>query len=449
MSIDDLFPYVDATSTWIYSVVVYSTDPGVSRRRPGRSGSPVRDIWRAHHGRSIIPERHRERRLSLKQLIQRFLVLGAGVELLRRHFDDVGEIGLEQHGAVDGHVVVFDEAALVALYAAGRRAVFVDVEGDLGRRLAVDALALGPRCADTYVCVRTLRVELGRYLGNSGQQGLAKMKTEATPDSYVAPDGYITVLKHRGDFPTTPGGRIIMSMVEGSRQIFSRHLDNINILNKWLYSIPERETSAGAPFWRNDFIPAFDAIAFALMLMETRPKLVLEIGSGNSTKFIRSAIQFLNMGTKIVSVDPFPRAEIDTLCDGIIRKPLENAVGDVLGVFSERPLVFFDGSHRVLPNSDVMVFFLEILPALPNGCIYGIHDINLPYDYFTVLAERMYTEQYMLAAYLLGGGDGDTVELPTCYLTATGEFNKALPQDIDFPFRNGESFWLRRGGQWG
>ena len=237
-----------------------------------------------------------------------------------------------------------------------------------------------------------------------------------------------------------------MSMVEESRPVFSRHLQNIPLLKKWLYSVSVTETSAHAPFWRNDFIPAFDAVAFALMLMEARPKIVLEIGSGNSTKFIRSAIQFLDMDTKIVSVDPFPRAEIDTLCDAIIRKALENAVDDVLGVFSERPLVFFDGSHRVLPSSDVVVFFLEILPALPNGCIYGIHDINLPYDYFQLLAERLYSEQYILAAYLLGGADGDTVELPTCYLTGTGEFNQALPHDIDFPFRNGESFWLRRRG---
>jgi hypothetical protein len=282
--------------------------------------------------------------------------------------------------------------------------------------------------------------------GDAGQHGLAKMQTEETPSTYVAPDGYVTVLEHRGKFPATPGGRRIMSMVERSRPIFRKHLESIHLLNKWLYSIPITETNGHTPFWQNDFIPAFDAVAFALMLMDTQPKLVLEIGSGNSTKFIRSAIQFLNMDTKIVSIDPFPRAQVDTLCDRIIRKALENAVDDVLGMFSERPLVFFDGSHRVLPNSDVMVFFLEILSALPDGCVYGIHDINLPYDYFPALIERLYTEQYMLAAYLLGGADGDTVELPTCYLTATGEFDKALPQDIDFPFRNGESFWLRRRG---
>ncbi len=236
-----------------------------------------------------------------------------------------------------------------------------------------------------------------------------------------------------------------MSMVEASAPSFKRHLLNISKLEGWLASIPMEAKDGKTPFWNNEFIPVFDAVSLALMLLETKPEIVLEIGSGNSTKFLRSAIEFFKMETKIISIDPYPRAEVEELCDRNIRKSLETATDEVLEIFPKRPLVFFDGSHRVLPNSDVMVFFLELLPALPSGCVYGIHDINLPYDYFTAMAQRLYTEQYMLAAYLLGGGDGDTVELPTCYLTATGDFNRALPDNIDFPMRNGESFWLRRG----
>jgi hypothetical protein len=269
----------------------------------------------------------------------------------------------------------------------------------------------------------------------------------ATPSSiYVAPDGYITQLEHRIDFPTSPGGRRLMSLVEQSAPRFDRHLSNVSKLGQWLDTIPLEAKDDKTPFWNNAFIPCFDAIALALMLLETTPEIVLEIGSGNSTKFLRSAIDFFKMPSKIISIDPYPRAEIEQLCDRSIRKSLETATREVLEIYPKRPLVFFDGSHRVLPNSDVMVFFLELLPALPGGCVYGIHDINLPYDYFTAMAQRLYTEQYMLAAYLLGGGDGDRIELPTCYLTATGAFDSVLPETIKFPTRNGESFWLRRGG---
>ena len=272
-----------------------------------------------------------------------------------------------------------------------------------------------------------------------------KPRVDISSSIYVAPDGYITVLEHRMNFPKSPGGRRIMSMVEESSATFKRHLANISQLDSWLDTIPFQAKDNKTPFWHNEFIPAFDAVALALMLLETKPEIVLEIGSGNSTKFLRSAIEFFKLKTIIVSVDPYPRAEVEDLCDRTIRKSLETATEEVLEIFPKRPLVFFDGSHRVLPNSDVMVFFLELLPALPSGCVYGIHDINLPYDYFTAMAQRLYTEQYVLAAYLLGGADGDRVELPTCYLTATGEFNRALPDRINFPARNGESFWLRRG----
>ena len=171
---------------------------------------------------------------------------------------------------------------------------------------------------------------------------------------------------------------------------------------------------------------------------------VHEIGSGNSTKFAHSAIKQFELPTRIISVDPNPRAEIDALCETIIRKPLEDAVGDILPLLTRDVLVFFDGSHRLLPNSDVLVFFTEIVPAIPEGAVYGIHDIHLPNDYTEESVSRLYSEQYVLAAYLLGGADGDRIELPLRHLTLTKDFEKHMPA-IDYPASlNGESFWLRR-----
>jgi hypothetical protein len=92
-----------------------------------------------------------------------------------------------------------------------------------------------------------------------------------------------------------------------------------------------------------------------------------------------------------------------------------------------------------------MVFFLEIVPEICSGTIYGIHDINLPFDYDRNFTERLYSEQYMLGSYILGGADGDKIELPTHYLTVTGEFGAAFIDGVPVPSRNGESFWLRRG----
>ena len=116
-------------------------------------------------------------------------------------------------------------------------------------------------------------------------------------------------------------------------------------------------------------------------LRSRRPATYLEIGSGNSTKFAARARQDGRLDTKIVSIDPSPRAEVDALCDEVIRSPFELADLSVLDRLVPGDIVFFDGSHRVFMNSDVAAFFLDAVPRLPAGVLIGVHDIYLPDDY--------------------------------------------------------------------
>jgi hypothetical protein len=64
------------------------------------------------------------------------------------------------------------------------------------------------------------------------------------------------------------------------------------------------------------------AAGLVCLVLETRPRVYFEIGSGNSTKFARHAIKLGGLQTKVISVDPHPRAEIYALCDEVIRMPL-------------------------------------------------------------------------------------------------------------------------------
>jgi hypothetical protein len=50
-----------------------------------------------------------------------------------------------------------------------------------------------------------------------------------------------------------------------------------------------------------------------------------EIGSGNSTLFIKRSLQYYNSAASLISIDPNPRIEISSLCDKVIRLPLEKA----------------------------------------------------------------------------------------------------------------------------
>jgi hypothetical protein len=203
------------------------------------------------------------------------------------------------------------------------------------------------------------------------------------------------------------------------------------------------------PFWINGWLPPFDAIVLYSLIAVKKPTIYMEIGSGNSTKFVRRAVSDHKLGTRIISIDPYPRAEIDNICDKVLRIPVENVPVETFSELNEGDVLFIDNSHRSFPNSDVTIFFMEILPNLKPGVIYGLHDIFLPNDYPEVFAKRYYNEQYLLAAYLLGGGGGSNILFPVAYMSYRDEVKKALlgenikPPWGDEPLHGGAFFMVK------
>jgi hypothetical protein len=86
----------------------------------------------------------------------------------------------------------------------------------------------------------------------------------------------------------------------------------------------DHESDQNAPTWNNDFLPGLDIVAIYGLLRELNPKQYIEIGSGNSTKVVRKAIIEGELQTKITSIDPYPRSQIDSLADTVIRMPIED-----------------------------------------------------------------------------------------------------------------------------
>jgi hypothetical protein len=199
------------------------------------------------------------------------------------------------------------------------------------------------------------------------------------------------------------------------------------------------------PSWSNPFLPGLDAAALYAALRSRQPARYLEIWSGNSTKFAARARRDEGSVTRITSIDPAPRSEIDALCDEVIRAPLEAAPSTVWESLAAGDVVFMDGSHRVFMNNDAVVFFLDIVPNLPAGVLVGIHDIFLPYDYPTEFADRYYSERYLLAAWLLGGAPV-RITLPAAYVCAhmpaqVDELWRSSPELIHVP-PHGGAFWF-------
>jgi hypothetical protein len=215
--------------------------------------------------------------------------------------------------------------------------------------------------------------------------------------------------------------------------------------------IPMTASDAKTPSWTNGWIAPLDSSSLYGFLARQNPSQYIEVGSGTTTKFARRAIEDHGLRTRIVSIDPHPRHEIDLLCDEVVRRRLEDVDPKFWNRVDSETVLFVDGSHRCLTNSDVTVFFLDVLPGVAPGCLIGIHDIWLPYDYPEDFAVRLYSEQYMLGALLVGdAGRKLEIVLPTAYVAAVGDSEQylkplweVLPEADP---RNGALFWFRIGG---
>jgi hypothetical protein len=198
------------------------------------------------------------------------------------------------------------------------------------------------------------------------------------------------------------------------------------------------------PFWNNIYFGVLDAVALYGMLVAHEPPRYFEVGSGNSTKLTRRAIKDQRLKTTILSIDPAPRAEVDAICDRVIRQPLEEVDPALFDELQSGDILFFDGSHHAFMNSDVVTFFLDILPRLKPGVLVHIHDIFLPYDYPADWAGRYYTEQYLLATALLLPDPGFDVVCPNQYIVRDPELSRVVDREIG-PRAHGHagSFWLQ------
>ncbi len=228
-----------------------------------------------------------------------------------------------------------------------------------------------------------------------------------------------------------------------------------NLLSQFLQykqeyiKIPLYANHADAPYWIYGFLSGLDSVALYNFLVLYKPNSYIEVGSGNSTKFVRRAILDHNLQTRVTSIDPSPRSKVDNLCHELIRKPLEEVNLALFDELHSGDILFIDNSHRAFTNSDVTVLFLDIIPRLNKGVFVHLHDIYLPYDYPPSVARQWYSEQYLLACYLLAGEPQMfDIVLPNMFISKDDELmNQLLPlwemPEMQGVERHGVSFWIQ------
>ncbi len=246
-----------------------------------------------------------------------------------------------------------------------------------------------------------------------------------------------------------PPHKFLFELINSGRSEYAELLHEALKNKEIFYNIKksEAETDPLEPTYNNGYLPGLDIIMLYSMVVHYKPCTYFEVGSGNSTKVAFKAIRENKLRTNIISVDPEPRAEIDKLTGTIIRQPFESVDLNPLFQLQKNDILFIDNSHRILPNSDSMVFFLEVLPQLQKGVIVHLHDIYLPYDYPQFMCNRFYSEQYGLAMFLLANKERYTPLLPNYFISQDKDLSKILNPVWDHPNlegveTHGGSFWI-------
>ena len=242
----------------------------------------------------------------------------------------------------------------------------------------------------------------------------------------------------------------LYNIIDANRETYIKLLKKALSYKKNIWTIRDSktETDPTLPAWNNGYLPGLDIIGIYTILARFKPKRYIEIGLGNSTRIAHKAFIEQNLSTEFISIDPKPRVEIDQLPNRILRKPFENIDFDIVNELNVNDVLFVDNSHRILPNSDSMVFFLEILHRLKRGVIVHIHDIYLPYDYPQFMCDRFYSEQYGLACYLLANPDRYEPVLPNYFISEDKELSELIApiwenENLKNVERHGGSFWIR------
>jgi len=155
-----------------------------------------------------------------------------------------------------------------------------------------------------------------------------------------------------------------------------------------------------APRWTQDWFPRLDAAAAYAMVRRFRPRRIVEVGSGHSTRFVARAVRDGATGSELTAIDPAPRATLDGLAIELLKTRVQDAGSAPFARLAEGDFLMIDSSHKMAPGSDVQLLVDRVLPALPQGTYVHFHDIFLPGNYPPAWAWRRYTEQDAVSALL-------------------------------------------------
>ena len=216
----------------------------------------------------------------------------------------------------------------------------------------------------------------------------------------IAPRGFFIPYRYAGsvapaDYPA------LVPLFAAAEPAFAEVMQAIEAHRADLLAILAGDGPAG---FDQDWFPRLDAAAAYALVRRERPRRIVEIGSGHSTRFLAQAVIDGALATEIVCIDPAPRASLAGLKLRHEKAVLPSADPSIFGALQAGDILFVDSSHIAMPGTDVDRLFLDILPRLAGGVLVHVHDVVLPDAYPAEWAWRGYNEQLLVGALIQGGG---------------------------------------------
>jgi SAM-dependent methyltransferase len=193
-----------------------------------------------------------------------------------------------------------------------------------------------------------------------------------------------------------------------------------------------------APFSRGDL-----ALYYAT-LRQAKPKRIIEVGSGASTRVALEAIA-RNEGGELVCVEPYPSTYLKGLAGPLrIHQERVQSLGpEFFAGLEDNDVLFIDSTHVAVVGSDVNHLILQILPTLKPGVLVHFHDIALPNETprsWLVHDALFWNEQHLLQAFLAFNRDF-MIRVSSAYLEAAEKTRYTTAVGTT---PGGGSIWIRR-----
>jgi hypothetical protein len=204
----------------------------------------------------------------------------------------------------------------------------------------------------------------------------------------------------------------------------------------------------------NAYFAGLDACLYYALLRDVRPRHVIEIGGGFSTRLADAALtrnREDGADAELICIEPFPEARLTDAQPRatVIQRPVETVPLEQFDVLQANDVLFIDSSHAVKFNGDVCREILEILPRLRRGVWVHVHDIFFPQDYpaeWVVDRRLAFAEQYLLEAFLAFNREFE-VRATNFWLVSdhTDDVRRLVPESAWPTIDDGcSSFWMQR-----